>query len=233
MTPIDPALLEALRRFDTPTVCNAIELLAPQRRAIGFTRRALLCVRPELPPIVGYAATVTYRAAVPPAGSAEARRARRIAYYEYVASLPRPSVVVVQDLDDPPGFGAMWGEVNTAVHLGLGAVGVVTNGSVRDLDQFAPGFQALAGSIGPSHAYGAPAGWGEPVDVHGMTVRHGDLVHADRHGAVVIPPEVAAGIPAAVELLVRREKAILDVARSPGFTLDALRAALQTADEIH
>jgi regulator of RNase E activity RraA len=112
-------------------------------------------------------------------------------------------------------------------------VGVVTNGSVRDLDQFAPGFQALAGSIGPSHAYGAPAGWGEPVDVHGMTVRHGDLVHADRHGAVVIPPEVAAGIPAAVELLVRREKAILDVARSPGFTLDALRAALQTADEIH
>ena len=232
-TPIDPALLEALGRFDTPTVCNALEIVAPQRRAIGFTRRALVCVRPELPAMVGYAATVTYRSAVPPTGTADERRARRIAYYEYVASLPRPSVIVVQDLDDPAGFGAMWGEVNTAVHQGLGALGVVTNGSVRDIDQFAPGFQALAGSIGPSHAYGSPAGWGEPVDVHGMTVRHGELVHADRHGAVVIPFDVAAAIPAAVDLLVRKERVILDLARAPGFTIEALRAALKASDEIH
>lgn len=233
MTLHDPALLDALRRFDTPTVCNALEIVAPHRRAVGFTRRALVCVRPELPPMVGYAATVTYRAAVPPTGTPEARRARRIAYYEYVASLPQPSVIVVQDLDDSAGFGAMWGEVNTAVHQGLGALGVVTNGSVRDIDQFAPGFQALAGSIGPSHAYGSPVGWGEPVDVHGMTVHHGDLVHADRHGAVVIPADAAAGIPAAVALLVRKEKVILDVARSPGFSMDRLREALQASDEIH
>lgn len=231
--PIDAALLEALRRFDTPTVCNALELVAPERRTVGFTRRPLVCVRPDLPPMVGFAATATYRAALPATGTPEERRARRIAYYEYVASLPRPSVVVVQDLDDAPGLGAMWGEVNTAVHAGLGALGVVTNGSVRDLDQFAPGFQALAGSVGPSHAWGAVCGWGEPVDVHGMTVRHGDLVHADRHGAVVIPHAAAARIPEAVALLVRREKAILDVARAPGFGIDALRAALAAADEIH
>jgi regulator of RNase E activity RraA len=233
MTVHDPSLLEALRRFDTPTVCNALEIVAPQRRTVGFTRRPLVCVRPELPPMVGYAATVRYRAAAPPAGSADERRAKRIAYYEYVASLPRPSVVVVQDLDDMPGLGAMWGEVNTAVHAGLGALGVVTNGSVRDIDQFAPGFQALAGSIGPSHAWGAVDGWGEPVDVHGMTVRHGDLIHADRHGAVVIPHDVVAGIPAAVDLLVRKEKVILDIARAPGFSIDALRDALKRSDEIH
>jgi regulator of RNase E activity RraA len=233
MTTVPAALLETLRCFDTPTICNALEIVAPQRRAIGFTRRPLVCVRPELPPMVGFAVTVTYRAAVPPTGTADERRAHRIAYYEYVASLPAPSIVVVQDLDDVPGFGAMWGEVNTAIHLGLGAVGVVTNGSVRDIDQFAPGFGALAGSIGPSHAYGSPVGWGAPVDVHGMTVRHADLVHADRHGAVVIPADVAHALPAAVALLVRKEKVILDVARGEGFSIGVLREALRAADEIH
>jgi regulator of RNase E activity RraA len=233
MSAITPELIDALRRFDTPTICNALEIVAPQRRAIGFTRRPLVCVRPELPPMVGFAATVTFRASLPPVGTADERRARRVAYYEYVASLPAPSVVVVQDLDDVPGFGAMWGEVNTAIHAGLGAVGVVTNGSVRDIDQFAPGFGALAGSIGPSHAYGTPVGWGAPVDVHGMTVRHADLVHADRHGAVVVPAEAAHALPAAVDLLVRREKVILDVARAPGFSIATLREALQAADEIH
>lgn len=233
MTLIDSSLLELLRSFDTPTVCNALEVVAPQRRMVGFTRRPLVCVRPELPPMVGYAATVSCRAAVPPTESAEVRRARRIAYYEYIDSLPRPSIVVVQDLDDPAGFGAMWGEVNTAVHKGLGALGVITNGSVRDIDQFAPGFQALAGSIGPSHAWVSPVGWGEPVDVHGMTVRHGDLIHADRHGAVVIPHDVAANIPAAVDLLVRKEKVILDVARASDFSIDQLRAALKASEDIH
>lgn len=230
---LDSALLTVLGGFDTPTICNALEIVAPQRRMLGFTRRPLVCVRPEMPPIVGYAATVTCRAAVPPTESAQARRDRRIAYYEYIDSLPRPSIVVVQDLDDPAGFGALWGEVNTAVHKGLGALGVITNGSVRDIDQFAPGFQALAGSIGPSHAWVSPAGWGEPVDVHGMTVRHGDLIHADRHGAVVIPHDVADKVPAAVDLLVRKEKAILDAARSPSFTIATLRDALKASDEIH
>jgi regulator of RNase E activity RraA len=233
MTTLTADLLETLRGFDTPTICNALELVAPERRLTGFTRAPLVCVRPQLAPIVGFAATVTMRAAVPVTGSPQQRRERRIAYYEYIAAAPRPSVVVVQDLDAQPGFGAMWGEVNTAVHQGLGAIGLVTNGSVRDLDQFAPGFQALAGSVGPSHAYAGPVGWGDAVDVCGMTVRHGDLVHADRHGAVVIPLEVAARLPAAVDLLVRREKVILDVARAPGFDIDALRRALQASDEIH
>ncbi len=227
------SLLETLKGFDTPTICNALEIVAPQRRMVGFTRRALVCIRPELPPMVGYAATVTCRAAVPPTEPVEERRARRVAYYEYIDSLPRPSIVVVQDLDDPAGFGALWGEVNSAVHKGLGALGVITNGSVRDIDQFAPGFQALAGSIGPSHAWVSPAGWGAPVDVHGMTVRHGDLVHADRHGAVVIPYEVADKVAAAVDLLVRKEKEILDAARDPSFTIDTLRAAIKASDEIH
>lgn len=230
---IDTALLETLKGFDTPTVCNALEIVAPQRRMVGFTRRPLVCIRPELPPMVGYAATVTCRAAVPPTEAADVRRQRRVAYYEYIDSLPRPSIVVVQDLDDPAGFGALWGEVNSAVHKGLGALGVITNGSVRDIDQFAPGFQALAGSIGPSHAWVSPAGWGDPVDVHGMTVRHGDLVHADRHGAVVIPLDVAAKIPAAVDLLVRKEKEILDAARDPSFNMAKLREAIRASDEIH
>ena len=233
MTAIDPAALDALRAWDTPTICNALEVVAPHRRATGFTIEHLHCLDPGLKPIVGYARTATFRSVEPSPLPAEAVKAKRAAYYGYVASPPGPTVVVIQDLDPNPGFGAFWGEVNTAVHKGLGALGCVTNGSMRDLDDCAPGFQLLAGKVGPSHAHGHIVDFGGQVNVTGMTVGDGDIVHADRHGAVVVPREAVAKLPAAVALLTRREAVILAAARSEGFDIDTLKRAMADSAEIH
>jgi regulator of RNase E activity RraA len=232
--PLPAAVLEALARFDTPTICNALELVVPERRLIGFTVRPLVCPFPDLPPMVGYARTATIRASAASPLSAAEQRQRRGAYYDYVGTGPGPRISVIQDLDGPAiGTGAFWGEVNSAIHLALGCRGVVTDGSIRDIPQWAPGFQALAGSVGPSHAHVHVAGFGEPVNVCGMTVRSGDLIHADRHGAVVIPLEAAARLPEAVDLCSRREEVILKVVRGADFSLDRLREALARSAEIH
>jgi regulator of RNase E activity RraA len=157
----------------------------------------------------------------------------RLAWYDYVADATLPTIVCLQDLDDTPGIGAFWGEVNSAIHHGLGAQGVVTNGSIRDLDAWAPGFQGIAGVVNPSHAFVHVVGLRLDIGIHGMAVGHDDVVHADRHGAVVIPHAVVTELPAAIDLGARREKVILDIARAPGFGIAALRAALAAADEIH
>jgi regulator of RNase E activity RraA len=225
--------LEALRQWDTPTICNALEVVVPQRRGHGFTVRALVAADPKLPPICGLARTGTIRAATPAARSPEASRAMRIGWYEYVARASLPTIVVIQDLDDTPGTGAFWGEVQSNVHKALGCQGGVTNGSIRDLDMLASGFQLLAGAINPSHAHVHTVAFGQEVTVHGMHVAHEDVVHADRHGAVVIPHDAVRKIPAAIELLVRKEKVILDMCREPDFSVAKLREALQKADEIH
>jgi regulator of RNase E activity RraA len=227
-------LLETLKGFDTPTICNALEIVAPERRLTGFTVKPLVCPFPDLPPIVGYARTATIRTVNAPELTGKDARAQRIGYYEYVASKPGPTITVIQDLDGADvGFGAFWGEVQSAVHKGLGCLGVVTDGCIRDIPQWAPGFQALAGSIAPSHAHVHLVDFGKEVRVAGMLVRSGDLVHADRHGAVVIPHEAAPKIKAACDLLARKEAIILEIARKPGFTVDQLKVALQKMDEIH
>jgi regulator of RNase E activity RraA len=225
--------IAALARWDTPTICNALEIVAPGRRATGFTTAHLHCLDPSLPPVVGYARTATYRSVTASELDPSALRAQRAAYYEYVAGVPGPTIAVIQDLDPAPGFGAFWGEVNTAVHKGLGCLGAVTNGSMRDLPDCAPGFQLLAGNVGPSHAHGHVVDFGGQVNVLGMAVRHGDLVHADRHGAVVVPLEAVGGIGAAVELIARREAVILEAARAPGFDIAVLKKAMADSADIH
>jgi len=231
--PFSASDLEALRAWDTPTICNALEMVMPARRGHGFTIRPLVAADPKLPPICGLARTGTLRAAVPSGRGKEGDRAVRIGWYEYVARAALPTIVVLQDLDDTPGIGAFWGEVNSAVHKALGAQGLVTNGSIRDLDMVAPGFQMLAGVVNPSHAHVHVVAFGQEVSVHGMHVAHEDVVHADRHGAVVIPAEAVRLLPAAIELLARRERVILDLCRDPTFTVEKLKDALSRADEIH
>lgn len=232
--PVPAAVLEALARYDTPTICNAMEIVAPERRTIGFTTRQLVCPFPQLPPIVGYARTATIRATVASGLPAQEQRARRMAYYDYVGSGHGPRIAVIQDIDGPDaGFGAFWGEVNSAVHKALGCLGVVTDGSIRDVPAWAQGFQALAGSIGPSHAHVHVTGFGAEVRVAGMTVCDGDLIHADSHGAVVIPHHLAAKVPEAAELCGRREVPILEIARSASFSLEKLKEALARSAEIH
>ncbi len=179
--------IEFLQSMDTPTVCNVIEMVAPERRGHGYTIHHLHCPFPDLPPMVGFAKTVTFAARKPHGMDGAGYMAKRLDYLDYVAAEPRPAVMVMHDLDEPKGHGAFWGEVQSNVHKALGALGVVTDGSIRDIPQIAPGFQMLAGSIGPSHAYVHVVDFGLEVTVHGMAVRSGDLIHADRHGAVVVP----------------------------------------------
>lgn len=226
-------LLESLRAFDTPTVCNALEIVDPQRRAAGFTSKPFVCAFPSLAPMVGHARTATIRARERPAAAPEQVRAMRLAYYEHVAAPPGPTITVIEDLDLEPGYGAFWGEVNTAVHKGLGVQGCITNGSIRDLDMIATDFQLLAGCVAPSHAFVHVEAIDLEVTVHGMRVRPGDLIHADRHGAVVLPADRLAEILLAVDLCTRREAPILAAARHAEFSIEKLRAAMAEADEIH
>lgn len=227
--PLTPDELNALRAFDTPTVCNALEVVAPGRRGSGYTVKPFFCPRPELGSLVGYARTATIRAMQPSGRDAAGDTQARVSYYRYMDDRTgeAPSIVIIEDLDAVPGYGAWWGEVNTNIHMGLGVAGVVTNGSIRDLDDCAPGFQMLAGMAGPSHAWVHVVEHGRPVTVHGMTVHHDDLIHADQHGAVVIPAEVASRIPAAVADIATAERRIIDAATAPGFTAEILADLLQ------
>ncbi|PCJ72610.1 MAG: acyl transferase [Dehalococcoidia bacterium] len=180
--PLNDQELSLLREIDTPTICNALEIVSPERRARGFTVRHLHCAFPALAPMVGYARTARVRAATPPSAGNEDQTAARVAYYRYIDEAPGPTVMVIEDIDTPPGFGSWWGEVHSNVHRALGALGVVTSGSVRDLDMIAEGFQLLSGSVGPSHAWVQLVDCGGEVNVHGMVTNSGDLIHADRHG---------------------------------------------------
>jgi len=231
--PITTADLDALAAFDTPTVCNALERLDPDLHGYGYTTRPFVCGFPQLKPIVGYARTAMIRSSQPLGLSADEQRASRNDYYRYIDTGPRPSIVVIQELDDPPGSGAFWGEVQSAIHFGLGARGLITDGSVRDIDQWAPGFQFLAGSVGPSHAYAKTVAFGGEVQVFGLRVRPGDLLHADRHGAVVVPPAFVRAIPAAAREVATREARILAVARAPGCTAEKLVKVFGELDAIH
>jgi regulator of RNase E activity RraA len=231
--PLTEAELAELREHDTPTICNALEVVTPERRALGFTTDTLICPFPHMPPMVGYARTALIRSALPQGLSGADQRQARLEYYRYVADGGVPKVAVIQDVDSRIGFGCFWGEVQTAVHKGLGCLGLVTNGGVRDLDAIAPDFQVLCGKVTPSHAHVHGIAFGGTVDVFGMIVRSDDLIHADRHGAVVIPPEAAREVARAAKLCARREEPILKVARSPGFSIEALERAMAEAAEIH
>ena len=233
MFELTETLIEELRSVDTPTVCNALELLVPTRRGYGYTTDPLTCLRPGLKPMVGIARTATIRSAHPSDLSTAAARERSDAYYAYIDAGPKPSVIVMQDIDSQRGYGSFWGEVNSAIHRGLGCVGLVTDGGVRDLPDIADGFQMLAGRVIPSHAYVHVVDFSRPVTVAGMHVRDGDLIHADQHGAVVIPLDVAANVKTAAQRIINRERVILDAARQPGFDIDKLRVAQASAAELH
>ncbi len=221
--------LERLRRYDTPTICNGLEIVAPERRAIGFTVEQMVAADRSLPPIVGLARVGTLRAKEAPRGST----ASRLDWYDYVAEADLPSIVLLQDLDDQPGYGAFWGEVHSAVHKALGAEGCVTNGSFRDCDMLAKDFQIIGGRIGPSHAHVHIVDFGKPVNIFGMQAAHDDVIHADYHGAVVIPADVVPRLVDAIDLVARRERVILDICADPNFTPAKLREVVRKASEIH
>lgn len=233
MTELTESLIKDLQSIDTPTVCNALEILIPERRGYGYTTQPLVCTRPELPPMVGVARTATIRSAHPSHLRGAEARAVNDGYYAYIDEGPKPSIVMIQDLDDAQrGYGSWWGEVNSNVHRGLGALGVITDGSVRDLPDIADGFQMMADRVGPSHAFVHVVGYANPITVAGMRVTSGDLIHADQHGAVVIPWEVADKVLGAAQEIAAGEAVIIQAAQTPGFNIDKLREAWGEAAEL-
>jgi len=178
--------------------------------------------------MVGFAKTVTIRTRDKvPLGEAS-YMSKRLDYLDYVAAQPGPSIVVIEDLDgEHVGFGAFWGEVQSNLHKALGCLGTITNGAIRDIPTIPPGFQMLAGSIAPSHAYVHVVDFGGPVTVHGMAVASHDLVHADRHGAVVVPTATIEAMRPAFDKLTQQEARIIQAARAPGATVESIKAALR------
>ena len=217
---LDPAVVEALKRYDTPTLSNAIETFDIRPWDTGYMSSEIRCMFPSLPPMVGYAATCTMRARgfhEPEPDQSE--------LWQHVLAQPEPRVMCVQDLDDPPGHGAMWGEVMATIFQTLGCAGVVTNGCVRDLNEARDmGFSFFARAACVSHAYMHVEEVGVPLSIGGQTVSPGDLIHADQHGVLLVPHEVAAALPAAAEKLIEREQALIRWVRSDDFSAEKLGA---------
>ena len=218
-------LLTILRKVDTPTVCNAIEVVHGKRGFDRFTKGTMQHSKPGDPPIVGFARTAKIAGLVPPTENEAVIRARRMDYFRSMAAGPSPSAAVIEDTDYPSCIAGWWGEVHTAVHKGLGLAGAVTNGVMRDLDVMDEGFPVLAGSIGVSHGFVHVVEIGTAVSILGLTVAQGELIHADRHGALVIPNDVIPRLKAAIDTVVLNEAIVLEPARQKGFNIDKLEAA--------
>jgi 4-hydroxy-4-methyl-2-oxoglutarate aldolase len=214
-------VIDALRKITSPSVANAIETFNVRPRNQGNLSSDIRTLFPELGPLVGYAVTCVIRAEPQPVSG---HRASTYGWWDYVLTIPAPRVVVVHDLDDPRGQGAQWGEVQANIHKALGCAGVVTDGSVRDLDEVkALGFQFAAAHVSVSHAYVHMVDFGLPVKVGGVWVKPGDLIHADQHGAVTIPIEIADKIPGAVAKVEADERQIIGVCQSRDFSAEQLK----------
>lgn len=214
---MDDKLLELLRSVDTPTVCNAIEVAQGKRGFADFTRGTMLCSAPEEPPVVGYARTAKIAARAPSSDAPEVIRERRMNYYRYMAEAPKPAICVIEDTDFPECVGAFWGELNTNVHKGFGLSGTLTNGVMRDLGDLPEGYPVIAGSIGPSHAFVHVEEMDCAVEINGLSVKPGDLIHADRHGAVVVPENVVEELMAAIYRAQENERIVLNATAEEGF----------------
>lgn len=207
-------LLTKLARFDTPTICNVIELFDVRPRNRGYMDGRVKSNFPEMPPMVGYATTACFRSDAPPAGGdAYGSIQKQLEQFE---KLPGPAVVVFQDLDDPPA-AAVFGEVMCSTYQAFGSAGLVTNGGGRDLEQVrALKYPVFTGSTICSHGYCHMLHLGLPVRVGGLMVYQGDLLHGDANGVTNIPPEIAQEVADVSDEFVAAEAIMLDYVKAPG-----------------
>ena len=226
LEPVSAAELDALRRLDTCTVSNAIETFELRLRNTGFADSRVRCMFEDFPPMVGYATTAQMRSGEPPI-------AGRIYYdrtdwWNSILQVPAPRIVVLEDVDKPPGRGAFIGDMQAAILKALGCVGYVTDGAVRQLPGIKDiGLQLFAGNVAVSHAYAHIFEFGSKVKVAGLEVHPGDLLHGDRHGILTVPKEIAAEIPAAAARLQKAERKVIEFCRSPEFSVDKVRQLLK------
>jgi 4-hydroxy-4-methyl-2-oxoglutarate aldolase len=221
------AVFKSLLKFDTCTVSNAIERLNGRLRNEGsISGRVTHCVFPELPTILGYAATGRMRSTSPPVSGRAYHENTH--WWRYVASIPEPRVMVVEDADEQLGAGALMGELHALIGIALDCIGYVTNGAVRDLPAVrALGFQMFAGSVAVSHMYSHIAEYGHPVEIGGLKVSPGDLIQGDCHGVHVIPLLIAPEIPGMASQILKEEHQLRELCQSPHFSLSRLEKQLQ------
>ena len=223
-------LITFLKRFDTPTISNALDIYRGSRSADGYTKYPFISANTSLEPIVGIARTAKIKASNPPIFSPEETTSIRLKYYEYISrsfsDFPDASpVCVIEDLDWPNPTGSFWGEVNVALHKGLGLEGTITSGLLRDLDAIDKSYQVLANGIGPSHAYVHVVEFETSVNVHGLIIRDGDIIHADQHGAVIIPNQALSIIKRAINHMNKKEKHLIEAAKQGNFNIEKLKEA--------
>jgi len=222
--PLTHEELEALRRWPTCAIANAIELFNIRPRNEGCMLPEIKCVFPGMKPMIGYAAT-----GVIAADSGEGRRVPPPEWWEHIRTVPGPRVAVLHDLDRPV-VGSFWGEVNANIHRALGCVGTVTDGSVRDLDEVNElGLHFFSSCVTVSHAYVHLVDVGAPVKVGGLAVKPGDLLMGDKHGVISIPMEIARDVPKAAQMVEDWERKVIDFCKGKEFSIEGLKERFMSA----
>jgi len=220
---LTPATLADLANYDTPTVCNVIELWNIRPRNTGYMNETIKACFPKLPPMVGYAVTSGFRSMSPPGGGdVYASMSKQIAEFD---NIPGPPVIVFQDLDEPT-TSATFGEVMCTTYQAYGAKGLITSGTGRDLDQVAAlDFPTFTNGTTCAHGYCHILNVGTPVTVGGITIYQGDLLHGDVNGVTTIPHEIASEVPAACKELMDAEDIVLNYVKGNDITIKGLDEA--------
>jgi regulator of RNase E activity RraA len=218
--------VEQLRRFSACAVANAIEGLKIRLRNEGFTDDTIKHLSGGSEPMVAHAVTVRIRCSSPPTDNHDYLESTQ--WWNYILCVPEPRVVVIQDVDPTPGLGALVGEIHANILRSLGCIGVITNGSVRDLPALEKlQFHAFASRLAVSHAYSHIVDMSNPVEIAGLKIASGDLLHGDRHGVISIPKGAEFEIAAVAERQLQREQKILELCRTNGFSIEKLRDAIR------
>ena len=197
--------LLGLKRWNTPTIYNGWEqITAHERTGAFYNREEVTDFMPQMGPMVGYAVTGVFEPSNPKHAKENPKAWDE--YREYLASVTGPKIVVTQELDHPKCTGTYWGEVNAIVSRSLGCVGCIQDGAIRDVDEMTnAGFKALARRLCVGHAYSFPVRWNCEVEAFGVKISPGQLIHADKHGFILIPEEDQAGLLEAVRFMDQNE----------------------------
>lgn len=227
LLPVEPGELDRLSKLSTSVVASAIEVCNVRLPNTGFMRSGVRCFFDDLPPVAGYAATLRIRTAAPPMEGGKYSYARTD-WWEHVLSVPAPRIMVIQDMDQNPGLGALVGEVNACILHTLGCVGVVTNGAIRDVAEVRKtGLQIFAGSVSVSHAYAHVFDFGGSVEVGGLKIRPGDLLHGDVNGVLNVPANLLSQVLSAADQVLQRRRHLTGLCRTSEFSIAKLREGIK------
>ncbi len=226
---ITKEIADLLVDVDTPTISNALDIYRGDRSVDDFTQLPFVSSNSKLNPVIGIAKTAKIKASAPSSLTPDELSKLRVQYYEYMAFKPPNQEIrnlcVIEDIDWPKIIGSFWGEVNVSIHNGLGLAGTLTNGLLRDLDEIDKNYMVLASAIGPSHAYVHVVEFGIDVNICGLNIKDGDIIHADQHGAVKVPYDSLEMLPRAIKFMQKKESHIIEAAKKTDFDIEKLKIA--------